>query len=94
MAGHSMSISEAVVVYDGHGVTTQVSRLTATSITVCADVTLHAGEDVTVFIDGVGRIDSRVTYVSPVSPPHIHLSFLTDTQERWRQLQLLRLELA
>lgn len=86
-----MSISEAVVVYDGHGVTTQVSRLTATAITVSADVTPQAGEDVTVFIDGVGRIDSRVTYVSP---PHIHLSFLTDTQERWRQLQLLRLELA
>lgn len=85
-----MGISEAVVVYDGHGVTTQVSRLTATAITVYADVTPRAGEDVTVFIDGVGKIDSRVTYVSP---PRIDLSFLTDTQERWRQLQLLRQEL-
>lgn len=86
-----MSISEAVVVYGGHGVTTQVSRITATAITVCANVTPRAGEDVTVFIDGVGRMDSRVT---SVSPPRIHLSFLTDTQERWRQLQLLRQELA
>ncbi len=86
-----MDVSEAVVVYDGHGVTMRVSRLTATAMTVHADVTPRTGDDVTVFIDGIGRIDSRVTYVSP---PRIDLSFLTDTQERWRQLQALRQELA
>lgn len=86
-----MDVSEAVVVYDGRGVTTRVSRLTPTAMTVYADVTPVAGEIVTVFIDGVGKMDSTVTYVAP---PRIDLSFLTDTQQRWRQLQALRLELA
>tara|TARA_R110000868_G_scaffold28525_6_gene106870 strand:- start:3317 stop:3577 length:261 start_codon:yes stop_codon:yes gene_type:complete len=86
-----MGISEAVVVYDGHGVTTQVSRLSATAMTVYALVTPRPGDAVTVFIDGIGKLDSCVTYVSP---PRIDLSFLTDTQERWRQLQALRQELA
>ena len=86
-----MDVSEAVVVYDGRGITTRVSRLTATAITVYADVTPSAGENVTVFIDGVGKMDSRVTYAAP---PRIDLSFLTDTQEHWRQLQALRQELA
>lgn len=86
-----MDVSEAVVVYDGRGVTTRVSRLTPTAMTVYADVTPTAGENVTVFIDGVGKMDSTVTYVAP---PRIDLSFLTDTQERWRQLQALRQELA
>lgn len=59
-------------------------------MTVQADVVPAAGDDITVFIDGVGKIESRVTYVAP---PRIDLSFLTDTQERWRQLQLLHQEL-
>ncbi len=86
-----MEISEAVVVYDGHGVTTKIRRLTTTAMTIDADVAPAAGDTVTVFIAGVGKMDSRVTYVSP---PRIDLSFLTDTQERWRQLHLLRQELA
>jgi hypothetical protein len=86
-----MEISEAVVVYDGHGVTTKIRRLTTTAMTVHANVTPAAGDTVTVFIAGVGKMVSRVTYVSP---PRIDLSFLTDTQERWRQLHLLRQELA
>lgn len=82
-----MEVSEAVVVYDGRGVTTRVSRLTPTAMTVFADVTPTAGENVTVFIDGVGKMASTVTYAEP---PRIELSFLTDTQEQWRQLQALR----
>lgn len=85
-----MEVPEAVVVYDGRGVTTRVSRITPTAMTVYAEVTPRAGENVTVFIDGVGKMDSTVTYVAP---PRIDLSFLTDTQERWRQLQFLRQEL-
>lgn len=86
-----MEVSEAVVVYDGRGVTTRVSRLTLTALTVYADVAPSAGEIVTVFIDGVGKMDTTVTYAAP---PRIDLSFLTDTQERWRQLQTLHQELA
>lgn len=85
-----MEITEAVVVYDGHGVTSRVSRVSATAMTVHSDVQPAAGADVTVFIDGIGKLDSRVT---DVSRRGIELSFLTDTQERWRQLQHLRQEL-
>ena len=57
-----MEISEAVVVYDGHGVTTKIRRLTTTAMTVHANVTPAAGDTVTVFIAGVGKMGSRVTY--------------------------------
>jgi len=70
-----MEISEAVVVYDGHGVTTKIRRLTTTAMRVHVNVTPAAGGTVTVFIAGVGKMDSRVTYLSP---PRIDLSFLTD----------------
>jgi hypothetical protein len=86
----AMEITEAVVVYNGHGVTSKVSRVSTTAMTVHSDVQPAAGDDVTVFIEGIGKLDSRVT---DVSPPQIELSFLTDTQERWRQLQHLRQEL-
>ena len=56
-------------------------------MTVHAGVTPSARENVTVFIAGVGKMESCVTYVAP---PRIDLSFLTDNQERWRQLQHLR----
>lgn len=86
-----MSISEAVVVYRGHGVTTRIRSLSAAALSVDATILPAAGETVTVFIDGVGRFDSRVT---DVSPPRIDLEFLTDTRERWRRLQALRRRLA
>jgi len=85
------TISEAVVVYDGHGVTTRVRNVSPASMSIQSEIVPSAGEDVTVFIDGVGKFDSRVTYVNP---PRIDLAFLTDTTERWRQLQSLRRELA
>ena len=56
-----MEISEAVVVYDGHGVTTKIRRLTTTAMTVHTNVTPAAGDTVTVFIAGVGKMDSWVT---------------------------------
>lgn len=88
MADRPIDASEAVIVYDGRGVTTRVSRLTATEMTVYADIIAPvAGEKVTVFIDGVGKIDSCV---AAVEPPRIDLSFLTDTQARWRRIQTLR----
>ena len=81
-----------VIVYDGRGVTTRVSRLTTTAMTVYADIIAPAaGEKVTVFIEGVGKIDSCVT---AVEPPRIDLSLLTDTQARWRRIQTLRHELS
>ena len=84
------SVSEAVIVYNGRGVTTRVSRLTTTAMTVHAEVIKPApGEEVSVFINGVGIIDSCVT---AVQPPRIDLSFMTDTQDRWRRLQTLRRE--
>ena len=84
-----MEILEAVIVYDGHGVTTKIRCLTTTAMRVHANVTPAAGDTVTVFIAGVGKMDSWGTYLWP---PRIDLSFLTDTQERWRQLHLLRQE--
>ena len=85
-------VSEAVIVYNGRGVTTRVSRLTTTAMTVYADVIAPStGDEVTVFINGVGTIDSCVT---AVKPPRIHLSFLTDTQDRWRRIQTLRREIS
>ena len=55
MADRPIDVSEAVIVYDGRGVTTRVSRLTTTAMTVYADIIAPvAGEKVTVFIDGVG----------------------------------------
>ena len=86
-----MAISEAVIVYDGHGVTSKVRNLSPASMSVQSDIVPSAGEDITVFIDGVGKFESRVTYVNP---PRIDLAFLTDTRERWRQLQSLKKELA
>jgi hypothetical protein len=92
MAHRPIDVSEAVIVYDGRGVTTRVSRLTTTAMTVYADIIAPvAGEKVTVFIEGVGKIDSCVT---AVEPPRIDLSFLTDTQARWRRIQTLRHELS
>lgn len=92
MAERPMDVSEAVIVYDGRGVTTRVSRLTTTAMTVYADIIAPAaGDKVTVFIEGVGKIDSCVT---AVEPPRIDLSFLTDTQARWRRIQTLRHELS
>ncbi len=82
-----MSISEAVVVYEGRGVTSTIRDLTAATVSIHSIIVPRAGEDVTIFLDGVGRFDSRVTFVNP---PRIDLSFLTDTQERWRQMQALR----
>ena len=81
-------ITEAVIVYNGRGVTTRVSRLTTTNMTVYADViTPLAGEEVTIFINGIGIIGSCVT---AVEPPRIDLSFLSDTQARWRRIPELR----
>lgn len=92
MTDRPMDLSEAVIVYDGRGVTTRVSRLTTTAMTVYADVIApSAGERVTVFLEGVGKIDSCVT---AAEPPRIDLSFLTDTQARWRRIQSLRHELS
>ena len=82
-----MSFSEAVIVYEGRGVTSSIRALTAATVSIHSIIVPQTGEDVTIFIDGVGRFDSRVTLVKP---PRIDLSFLTDTQERWRQLQNLR----
>ena len=85
-------ISKAVIVYNGRGVTTRVSRLTTTTMTVYADViTPLAGEEVIIFINGIGIIYSCVT---TVEPPRIDLSFLTDTQARWRRIQELRQEIS
>lgn len=56
--GSKMDITEAVIVFEGHGVTSKVSR-----------VTLNR-------------------------PLHIELGFLIDTREQWRQLYVLRNELA
>tara|TARA_R110002072_G_scaffold180835_2_gene336824 strand:- start:698 stop:976 length:279 start_codon:yes stop_codon:yes gene_type:complete len=90
MTDRPMDLTEAVIVYDGRGVTTRVSRLTTTAMSVYADVfSPLPGENVTVFIEGVGKIDSCVT---AVEPPRIDLSFLTDTQARWRRIQTLRHE--
>ncbi|MGB0631014.1 MAG: hypothetical protein ACPGRZ_09985 [Alphaproteobacteria bacterium] len=86
-----MEITEAVVVFDGRGITSKVARVSPTAMIVNADVVPAAGDKVTVFIDGVGKIDSRVT---GICPPHIELAFLTDTQERWRQLHVLRNEMS
>lgn len=86
-----MEITEAVVVFEGRGVTSKVSRVSPTTMIVNADVVPDADDNVTVLIDGVGKIDSRVT---GICPPHIELAFLTDTQERWRQLHILRNELS
>ena len=85
-----MEITEAVVVFEGRGVTSKVSRVSPTTMIVNADVVPDADDNVTVLIDGVGKIDSRVT---GICPPHIELAFLTDTQERWRQLHILSNEL-
>jgi len=85
-----MEITEAVVVFEGRGVISKVSRVSPTAMIVNADVVPTAGDNVTVFIDGVGKMDSRVT---GICPPHIELAFLTDTQERWCQLHVLRNEL-
>lgn len=86
-----MPLSEAVVVYDGHGVTSTIRSLSGVSISVQSDIAADAapaaGEDATVFLDGVGKFDSRVTFVEGL---RIDLAFLTDTQERWRQLQSLK----
>lgn len=86
-----MPLSEAVVVYDGHGVTSRIRSLSGAAISVQSDISPDtaptAGEDVTVFLDGVGKFDSRVTFVEA---QRIDLAFLTDTQERWRQLQSLK----
>lgn len=86
-----MTISEAVVVYGGRGVTSKVRSVSTASMSINSDIVPNAGEDLTVFIDGVGKFDSRVVYVNP---PRIDLAFLTDTQERWRQLQSLRHEIS
>lgn len=86
-----MSISEAVVVYGGRGVASKVRSVSTAAMSINSDILPEAGEDLTVFIDGVGKFDSRVIYVQP---PRIDLAFLTDTQERWRQLHTLRHELA
>ena len=86
-----MTISEATIVYGGRGVTSKVRSVSAASMSINSEILPAAGEDLTVFIDGVGKFDSRVVYVKP---PRIDLAFLTDTQERWRQLQTLRLEIA
>jgi hypothetical protein len=82
-----MSVSEAVIVYDGRGITARISRLTSTSMSVYADVIAPArGDEITVFIDGVGILDSCVT---SVERPRIDLCFLTDTQARWRRIKAL-----
>ena len=86
-----MSYTEAVVVYRGHGVTTRIRSLSAAAISVNASILPAPGETVTVFIDGAGRFESRVT---DVDPPRIDLEFLTDTREQWRRLQGLRRRLA
>ena len=83
-------ITEAVVVFDGRGVSTRVARVSPTAMIVSADVIPVAGENVTVFIEGIGKLETRV---AGISPPHIELAFLTDTQERWRQLHVLRNEI-
>lgn len=85
-----MAISEAVVVYGGRGVTSKVRSVSTAAMSISSDILPEAGEDLTVFIEGVGKFDSRVIYVKA---PRIDLAFLTDTQERWRQLQSLRHEL-
>lgn len=82
-----MPYAEAVVVYRGHGITTRIRSLSAAAISVTGSILPATGENVTVFIDGVGRFDSRV---AEVRPPRIDLEFLTDTRERWKRLQALR----
>jgi hypothetical protein len=82
---------EAVVVYEGRGVTSRIRSLTAHSISIQSVIEPRPGETVTVFLDGLGRFDSRV---DTVAPSRIDLSVLTDTQKRWRQLQDLRKRLS
>ena len=58
---------------------------------VDADVVAAAGENITVVIDGVGKMDSRA---AGICRRHIELACMTDTQERSRQLHVQRLQLS
>lgn len=82
-----MTLLEAVVVYDGRGITAKIRALSPAAISLNSRISPDPGDTVTVFIEGVGKFDSRVT---DVRPPRVDLAFLTDTPERWRRLQALR----
>lgn len=86
-----MSMSEALVVYGGRGITAKIRDLSPVAISLNSSIAPKTGETVTVFLDGVGKLDSRVI---GVKPPRVDLAFLTDTRERWRQLQALKKYLA
>ena len=82
-----MPLSEAVVVHNGRGVTSRIRSLSPAAISLHSGIAATPGEAVTVFLDGLGKLESRVTFANP---PRLDLAFLTDTQERWRQLHALR----
>ena len=82
-----MQITEAVVGYDGHGITSRVSRISGNAMTVIAEMSPAPNEEVTGFIDGVGKLDARVR---AAKSSRIELALMTDTRERWQRLQKLR----
>jgi len=83
--------AQVAMICGGRGVSCTLKDISVAGMSVACSSPPREGDDVVIYLSGVGRFDARVRRIKG---RRIALTFITDTQEQWNQVKKLSAVLA
>jgi hypothetical protein len=83
--------AQVAMICGGRGVSCMLKDISVAGMSVSCSSPPQEGDDVVIYLSGVGRFDARVMRIKG---RRVALSFITGTQEQWNQVKKLSAVLA